>query len=112
MKFAARERFDFSNDAVGWRSGGPMDCLGPYAKVQNCPIMVDGVEVGRRTCYATGYANTFFSVTACTRWKGRYVGGYFTGECEFHPYDRFKGLFTTAPEAPETPLRSVFDTSP
>ena len=98
QKFWGRERFDFSNGAVGWRPGGPMDCLGPYAKVQNCPIMVDGVEVGRRTCYATGYADTFFSVPACTRWKGRYVGGYFTNECEFHPYDRFKKLFTTAPE--------------
>ena len=81
---------DFSNGAVGWRPGGPMDCLGPYAKVRNCPIMVDGVEVGRRTCYATGYADTFFSVPACTRWKGWYVGGYFTNECEFHPYERFK----------------------
>ena len=93
QKFWGRERFDFSNGAVGWRPGGPMDCLGPYAKVQNCPIMVDGVEVGRRTCYATGYADTFFSVPACTRWKGKYVGGYFTNECEFHPYDKYKELF-------------------
>ena len=106
QKFWGRERFEFSNGAVGWRPGGPMDCLGPYAKVQNCPIMVDGVEVGRRTCYATGYADTFFSVPACTRWKGKYVGGYFTGECEFHPYDKYKGLFTTAP------LWPIFDTSP
>ena len=75
QKFWGRERFDFPNGAVGWRPGGPMDCLGPYAKVQNCPIMVDGVEVGRRTCYATGYANTFFSVPACTRWK-RSVRGW------------------------------------
>ena len=90
QKFIAREPFDFPNGARGWRPGGPMDCLGPYAKVQNCPIMVDGVEVGRRTCYATGYADTFFSIPACTRWKGQYVGGYFTDEIEFRVYDRFK----------------------
>ena len=103
QKFAARERFDFPNGAVGWRPGGPMDCLGPYAKVQNCPIMVDGVEIGRRTCYATGYADTFFSVPACTRWKGRYVGGYFADSVVFHPHDRYKGLFTTAPEPSPNP---------
>jgi hypothetical protein len=75
QRFAARERFDYPNGAIGWRPGGPMDCLGPYAKVQNCPI--DGTDL-RLTCYATGYADTFFSVPACTRIKGRYVRGYFT----------------------------------
>jgi hypothetical protein len=38
QKFAARESFAFTNDAIGWRPGGPFDCLGPYAKVTNCPI--------------------------------------------------------------------------
>ena len=38
QKFLANERFEFSNGAVGWRPGGPFDCLGPYAKVENCPI--------------------------------------------------------------------------
>lgn len=93
QKFLAREPFEFPNGATGWRPGGPMDCLGPYAKVHDCPIMVDGVEVGRRTAYATGYADTFFSVPACTRWKGHYVGGYFDGEGAFHPYDRYKEVF-------------------
>lgn len=47
MKFLAlaRERYNFSNGAIGWRPGGPFDCLGPYAKVQNCPI--DGTELRR-----------------------------------------------------------------
>ena len=92
QRFIARERFEFSNGAVGWRPGGPMDCLGPYAKVQNCPI--HGTSL-RRTCYATGYADTFFSVPACTRVRGAYIGGYLTmddGGCEFRPYDRFKYL--------------------
>lgn len=93
QKFYAspRDTFTFSNGAIGFRPGGPFDCLGPYAKVQNCPIA--GTEL-RRTCYATGIADTFFSVPACTRVRGRYVGGYFTttddGGIEFRPYDRFK----------------------
>lgn len=74
QKFHGRERFEFPNGAIGWRPGGPMDCLGPYAKVQNCPV--EGEE-RRYTCYATGYADTFFSVPACTRIRGKYVGGFF-----------------------------------
>lgn len=89
QKFAARERFEFTNGAIGWRPGGPIDCLGPYAKVQNCPI--DGTDL-RLTCYATGYADTMFSVPACTRYRGRYVGGFFTmedGACVFHAMNKF-----------------------
>ena len=90
MRFIAREKFQFTNGAIGWRPGGPFDCLGPYAKVQNCPI--HGTDE-RRTCYATGYADTWFSVPAYTKYKGRYIGGYLTmgdGACIFRPYDRFK----------------------
>lgn len=91
QKFIARERFQFSNGAIGWRPGGYFDCLGPYAKVQNCPIA--GTDL-RLTCYATGYADTYFSVPACTRYKGKHVGGFFTGldggGLEFRPYDRYK----------------------
>lgn len=75
QRFRATERVEFTNGAIGWAPGGPMDCLGPYAKVQNCPI--DGTEL-RRTCYATGYADTFFSVPACTWIKGKYVKGFLT----------------------------------
>lgn len=66
-----------------------MDCLGPWAKVQNCPI--DGFDM-RLTCYATGYADTMFSIPACTRYRGKYIGGYFTqqeGGALFVPYTRF-----------------------
>lgn len=91
QKFYGRERREFSNGAVGYAPGGPFDCLGPYAKVTNCPIA--GTSL-RLTCYATGYADTFFSVPAATRIRGRYVGGYFTltdtGGCEFRPLDKFK----------------------
>jgi hypothetical protein len=62
------------NGAIGHRSGGPFDCLGPFAKVRNCPI--EGTDI-RLTCYATGYADTWFSVPACTRYRGRYIKGYF-----------------------------------
>ena len=76
QRFVAREKFEFSNGAIGWSPGGPFDCLGPYAKVQNCPVK--GVDDRRYTCYATGYADTMFSVPACTRIRGRYVKGFFT----------------------------------
>lgn len=88
QRFVARERFQFSNGAIGWRPGGPFDCLGPWAKVNNCPIHGTGL---RLTCYATGYADTFFSVPAVTRYKGRRVKGYLTqdgdGGAEFRPYN-------------------------
>jgi hypothetical protein len=91
--FIARERFEFPNGAIGWSPGGPFDCLGPWAKVQNCPIHGTGF---RRTCYATGYADTWFSVPAVTRYKGKRVKGFFTqdddGGAVFHPYADQKGL--------------------
>ena len=85
QKFLANERHEFSNGAIGWRPGGPFDCLGPYAKVENCPI--DGTDL-RLTCYASGYADTFFSVPANTRINGKHVKGFFTmrdGGCVFIP---------------------------
>jgi hypothetical protein len=69
------DTFTWPNGAVGHRSGVQFDCLGPYAKVVNCPI---GNTNYRLTCYATGYADTAFSVPACTRIKGRHVRGYFS----------------------------------
>lgn len=32
------------NGAVGYSPGGPGDCLGPYAKVKNCPVMIGDRE--------------------------------------------------------------------
>jgi hypothetical protein len=92
QKFAARERYEFSNGAIGWRPGGPFDCLGPYAKVQNCPIA--GTSL-RLTCYATNYADTYFSVPAETRHKGKRVIGYFSmddGAIEFRVMDSHKSI--------------------
>lgn len=68
--------FAFDNGAIGYRSGGSFDCLGPYAKIKNCPIV--GIKELRLTCYATGYADTYWTVPACTRHKGKYISGYFT----------------------------------
>ena len=91
QRFIARERFEFANGAVGWRTGGPFDCVGPYAKVNNCPI--EGTNL-RRTAYATGFADTYFSIPACTRYRGQYIGGFLSpdedGGVVFVPYDRFK----------------------
>jgi len=96
QKFIAREEYKFANGAIGYRPGGPFDCLGPYAKVHNCPIVIDGKEVARRTCYASGYSDTFFSTPANTRYKGKHITGYFTQEndcVQFRPYDRHKDKF-------------------
>lgn len=85
QRFAAREAFTFPNGAIGWRPSGPFDCLGPYAKVQHCPIA--GTDL-RRTCYATGYADTYFSVPARTQINGATIKGYFSlddGAIEFRP---------------------------
>lgn len=82
-----------ANGATGYAPGGSFDCLGPFAKVKNCPIVCDGVEGLRLTCYATGYSDTFFSVPACTRYKRQHIGGYFAHTehgPEFRVYDRFK----------------------
>ena len=84
--YASNDTFTFPNGAVGHRPGGPFDCLGPYAKVFNCPI---GNSEYRLTCYATGYADTYFSIPACTRIHGKHVKGYFTlddGAIQFRPY--------------------------
>lgn len=85
QRFIAREKYEFVNGAIGWRPGGPMDCLGPYVKVQNCPV--EGLTK-RYTCYASGYADTFFSVPANTCINGCTIRGFFTAEndeCIFHP---------------------------
>jgi hypothetical protein len=70
-----RDTFEWPNGAIGYRPGSSFDCLGPYAKVKNCPI--EGTAL-RLTCYATGYADTYFSIPACTRKNGKRVKGYFT----------------------------------
>lgn len=88
--YASADTMTFENGAVGHRPGGPMDCLGPYAKVRNCPV--EGTSL-RLTCYATGYADTFFSVPACTQYRGKYIGGFFSVDSsgiQFKPYNRFQ----------------------
>lgn len=81
--------FCWHNGAVGFRPGGPFDPLGPYAIVKECPIR--GVTF-RRAAYATGYAQDAWSVPACTRYKGRYIGGYLKLDDSgpvFVPHERF-----------------------
>lgn len=99
--YRAVERREFSNGAVGWAPGGPFDCLGPYAKVQNCPIA--GTS-RRQTCYATGYADTFFSVPAVCRIKGKRVRGYFTMD---HNAIEFRVLDTHRHLVPELPAKEA-----
>lgn len=98
QKFVAREKREYPNGAIGWSPGGPMDCLGPYAKVEHCLIHGTGL---RRTCYATGYADTAWSVPAAFSFKGKTVRGFFTIEenkewnengVVFHVFDTDKHL--------------------
>lgn len=87
------------NGAVGYRPATLNDCLGPYAKVSNCPIK--GTEV-RLTCYATGYADTAFSVPACTRYRGNHIRGYFSSEEDgtvFNVVDAHKHFFQPTKES-------------
>ena len=102
QKFIARDRRECSNGAIAWAPGGPFDCLGHWAKVENCPVIVNGREVARRTCYATGYADTAFSIPACTRYKGKHVRGYFTsgddGAPQFRVMNSHAHLFGDAPK--------------
>ena len=84
------DTFTWPNGAVGHRPGGAMDCLGPYAKVRDCPI--DGTTL-RRTAYATAYADTYSTIPACTRVRGKYIGGFFTMRDDgiaFVPMNRYK----------------------
>jgi hypothetical protein len=91
MKFYAHptDTYTWPNGAIGHRSGSAFDCLGPYAKVRNCPI--GGMDGLRLTCYATGYPDTYFSIPAYTRYQGMYIAGYFgtnDGSIVFHPVYR------------------------
>lgn len=82
------------NGATSYGPGGPFDCLGNWAKVVNCPI--HGTDL-RRTCYATGYADTFFSIPAVCTVRGRRVVGYMTTSesgPEFRALDSHKGLLS------------------
>ena len=88
--FASKDTMTWRNGAVGHRPGGPMDCLGPFAKVHNCPV--DGTD-RRVTAYATNYADTFFSVPAACNIRGQYVAGFFTMDEEgptFVPMNRHR----------------------
>lgn len=61
--------------------GGPS-----IAKLSNCPT-----PFGRRTVYVTGEADTFFTIPAACRFRGKSVSGFLTCKdqmWEFHAYTR------------------------
>lgn len=85
-----------TNGAISFGPGGPFDCLGNFAKIQNCPI--HGADAIRLTVYATNYADTYFSVPACCTYKKKYISGYIGMDGEtnapvFRPYERHMPLF-------------------
>ena len=61
------------NGSIRYLTGAPFRSL---AAVGNCPC-ADG---RRRMVYATGEPDTFFSVPAATRVKGKWVSGFLTME--------------------------------
>jgi hypothetical protein len=84
--YASSDTFTWPNGAVGHRPGGSFDCLGPFAKVKNCPIEDTDYRV---TAYATGYAETWFSVPAVCKVKGKRIKGFFYAKDDgvrFIPY--------------------------
>jgi len=61
--------------------GGPT-----ISKLEECPT-----PFGRRTVYVTGEADTFFTIPASCRFKGKTVSGFLTCKdraWEFHAYTR------------------------
>jgi hypothetical protein len=97
--YASNDTFTWPNGAVGHRPGGPFDCLGPYAKVLNCPI--EGTNL-RLACYAQGYSDTYFSLPAATRYRGQRIEGYFTRRDEgvvFVPMDSCRHLLPASAPA-------------
>ncbi len=80
-------RQSWPNGAIGYGPGGPFDCLGPFAKVVNCPV-ADSSGL-RRTVYATNYADKFFSIPAECKISGKTVTGFLLLDDngpEFVPY--------------------------
>jgi hypothetical protein len=83
----------YDNGAIGFGPGKGLTAnpVGHFAKVKNCPV--DGAK-RRYTCYATGPADTYFSMPAETRINGKTVKGFFMAESEgptFHPFNSEKG---------------------
>lgn len=86
--YASKDTFTWPNGAIGHRPGGPFDCLGPYAIVRNCPLGNTDYTV---TAYATGYADTYFSIPAVCTVRGKRIRGFFSiddqaGGIRFNPY--------------------------
>lgn len=77
QKYRADKSEKQPDGASVWRAhwmGGPT-----LAKITNCRLAnLEGEP--RRTVYITGEADTFFSIPACTRYLGKYVRGYVTGD--------------------------------
>lgn len=63
----------YPDGSVVYRTHGPFSTV---ARVANC-LCEDGK---RRTVYATGYGDTFFSIPAEVRVTGRWVSGFLTSD--------------------------------
>lgn len=88
--------FAWPNGAIGYRPGGNFDSLGPYAKVQNCPVQ--GTKL-RLTCYASWYGTGSGEVPANTRYKKKYVAGHFAivnDNIVFIPKNKYKEFLGVA----------------
>ena len=97
----------WTNGAKGYGYRHPMDCLGPYAIVRNCPV--DGMPGKTCTAYAQGYPDTAWTVPAAARINGYDTMGYFaTGDdgTRYVPYDKYRDLLR-GPHAPSRATRHI-----
>jgi hypothetical protein len=66
------------NGSIPWYTnwmGGPSIAL-----VRNCPCFINGENVTARSVYVRGDADTYFSIPAACRIKGKDVRGYLTAD--------------------------------
>jgi hypothetical protein len=78
QRYRADTSYNQKDGAVIWNTnwmGGPT-----LAKIENCRLNLSGEP--RRTVYITGEPDTFFTIPAATRYLGKYVKGYVTGDDE------------------------------
>ena len=89
QKYRADKSTQQADGATLWHAnwiGGPT-----LAKIQHCRLADTTL---RRAVYVTGEPDTWFSIPAATRVKGRYIAGYVTTDDDglyvFRPMNRHK----------------------
>lgn len=67
-----------ANGSIPWYTnwmGGPS-----LALIRDCPCLINGENVTARSVYVRGDADTYFTIPAACRFKGKDVRGYLTAD--------------------------------